>query len=142
MHNHILLLLLKTWANQFPFPSTTSLYIDGTAALCQRFLLDITFDQILFISFRIIEQLKPPHITHDEWVNYVLEWQNLQFNVDSEQQIFEKRFHGRLILLLEYFLPEIGWKDIAEKIFSYFRFHAWSGMWSRVLRLISQHTTY
>ena len=45
---------------------------------------------------------------------------NLQFNVVSELQIFEKLIHGSFNLLSE-FLAEICWEEIAEEIFfSYF----------------------
>ena len=37
------------------------------------------------------------HTTHVAYVNFIHEWQHLQFNVDSEQQIFKKLFHGRFI---------------------------------------------
>ena len=36
--------------------------------------------------------------THVVFVNFICEWWNLQFKVDSERQIFEQLFHGRLIL--------------------------------------------
>ena len=39
----------------------------------------------------------------------------LQFNVDSERQIFEELFHGNFILLSD-FLP-ICWEEFAEEIF-------------------------
>ena len=28
---------------------------------------------------------------------FIREWRNLQFNIDSERQIFEKLFHGSII---------------------------------------------
>ena len=37
------------------------------------------------------------HSTHIVCVNFIREWVDLQFNVDSERQIFEKLFHGRFI---------------------------------------------
>ena len=46
------------------------------------------------------------HTSHVVCVSFISEWQDLQFNVDSERQIFEKLFHGRFILL-SVFLPEI-----------------------------------
>ena len=36
------------------------------------------------------------HTSHDVCVNFIHEWLDLQFNVDSERQIFEKLFHGSL----------------------------------------------
>ena len=44
-------------------------------------------------------------ITYVECVNFIREWQDLQFNVDSERQIFEN-FSWQLYLLSE-ILPEI-----------------------------------
>ena len=35
--------------------------------------------------------------THVECVNFKREWRDLQFNVASERQIFEKLFHGSFI---------------------------------------------
>ena len=37
------------------------------------------------------------HTTHVVCVNFMREWRDLQFNVDSERKIFEKHFHGRFI---------------------------------------------
>ena len=37
------------------------------------------------------------HTTHVVCVNFMREWRDLQFNVDSERQIFEKLFHGNFI---------------------------------------------
>ena len=37
------------------------------------------------------------HTTHVVCVNFLREWWDLQFNVDSERQIFEKLSHGRFI---------------------------------------------
>ena len=37
------------------------------------------------------------HTTHVVCVNFIHESRDLQFNVDSERQIFEKLFHGRFI---------------------------------------------
>ena len=46
------------------------------------------------------------HITLVMCVNFIRERWDIQFNVDSERQIFEKLFHGSFILLSE-ILPEI-----------------------------------
>ena len=35
-----------------------------------------------------------PHTTHVEFVNFIREWWDLEFNVYSERQIFKKLFHG------------------------------------------------
>ena len=37
------------------------------------------------------------HITHVVCVNFICEWWDLQFNVDSKREIFENRFRGRFI---------------------------------------------
>ena len=57
------------------------------------------------------------------------EWQDLQFKVDSERQIFEKLFMAILFLLSE-FLPEICREEATEKMFFFFifRFDVWPGM--------------
>ena len=81
------------------------------------------------------------HTTHVVCVNFMREWWGLQFNVDSERQIFEKLFHGNFYLLSE-FLPEICWEEVAEEIFFVFRFDVWPGTRTLAFRLISQHTTY
>ena len=39
------------------------------------------------------------HTTYVVCVNFTHEWRDLQFNVDSERQIFEKLFHGTFYLL-------------------------------------------
>ena len=69
------------------------------------------------------------HTTHVVYVNFIREWRNLQLNIDSERQIFEKFFSWQIYLLSE-FLPEICWEKIARKIFFFFifRFDAWSGI--------------
>ena len=36
------------------------------------------------------------HTTHVVCVNFIHEWRHLQFNVDSERQIFDKALHGSL----------------------------------------------
>ena len=35
------------------------------------------------------------HTAHVVCVNFIREWRDLRFNVDSEGQFFEKLFHGR-----------------------------------------------
>ena len=37
------------------------------------------------------------HTTHVVCVNFISEWREVHFNVDSERGIFEKLFHGRFI---------------------------------------------
>ena len=74
-------------------------------------------------------------------VNFISVGRNLQFNINSEEKVFVKIFSWQIYLISE-FLSEIGWEEIAEEIFSYYRFDAWSGIQTRALRLISQHTAY
>ena len=42
------------------------------------------------------------HTTHMVCVNFICEWRELQFNVASEWQIFEKLFRGRFIYCLSF----------------------------------------
>ena len=42
----------------------------------------------------------------------------LQFNIDSERQIFRETFSWQVYLLLE-FLPEICWEEISKEIFAF-----------------------
>ena len=51
-----------------------------------------------------------PHITYVVSVNFIHEWRNQQFKVDSERQIFKKLFMAILFALRE------------EIFFSHFRF--------------------
>ena len=67
-------------------------------------------------SVRIIDLVS--HTTHVVYVNFMREWRDLQFNVDSERQIFSWQFY-----LLSEFLPEIA----AEKLFV-FCFDVWPGL--------------
>ena len=46
------------------------------------------------------------HTTHVVCVNFIRQRRDLQFNVDSERQFFEKLFSWQFYLLSE-FLPEI-----------------------------------
>ena len=39
------------------------------------------------------------HTTHFVCVNFIHEWRDLQFTVDSEREIFEKLFLGKFITL-------------------------------------------
>ena len=59
------------------------------------------------------------HTTYVLCVNFIRMWWDLEFNVDSERQIFEKLFQG---FLFSEFLKEICWEEIGEEIFffSYF----------------------
>ena len=90
------------------------------------------------------------------WVRiFIHEWLNIQFNFDSERQIFEKLFLDRFIysqIFLFFFfffvLPETDrnlLKWIRRKnvfFFFIFRFYDWPGIRTRAPQLISQHSTF
>ena len=61
------------------------------------------------------------HTTPVVCLNFIRKWRDLQFNVDSERQIFWETFSWQ-VYLLSAFLPDICWKEIAKEIFffSYF----------------------
>ena len=90
-------------------------------------------------TVRIIDLVS--HITYVVCVNFMHKWQDLQFKVDTERQIFWETFHGNFYWLSE-FLPEICWEEIAEEILFVFRFDVWPGTRTLAFRLISQHTIY
>ena len=73
---------------------------------------------------RIIDLVS--HATYVVCVNFMHNWLDLQFKVDSERQIFWETFNGNFIYFSE-FLPEICWKEIAEEILYIFRFDVWPG---------------
>ena len=79
------------------------------------------------------------HTTYVVCVNFIHEWWNLQFNIDSEWQILWETFHGSFYLLSD-FLLEICWEENAEEIIFVFYFGVWPKARSMVLRRISQHT--
>ena len=79
------------------------------------------------------------HATYVVCFNFIHEWQDLQFNVDSEQQIFEKLFMAILFTFPE-FLPEICWKEIAEK--NTFRISFWCLAWSSNPVFLSNKPTH
>ena len=74
---------------------------------------------------RIIDLVS--HTTYVVCVDFIRKWQDLQFKVDSEWQIFWETFHGSFFNLRSEFLPEICWKEIAEEILFVFRFDVWPG---------------
>ena len=76
-------------------------------------------------SVRITAELLTPLMLRA--LNFIREWRDLQFNIDSERQIFEKLFHGRFIFTLKVLL-KIRWEEVAEEIFFYFIFDDWPGM--------------
>ena len=62
------------------------------------------------------------HTTHIVCVNFfICEWRDLQFNADSELQIFEKLFHGRSIYS-QSFCQKSAERKSPKKYFSYFNF--------------------
>ena len=61
------------------------------------------------------------HITHVVCGNFICEWRDLQFNVDSERQIYEKFLHGRLIYS-QSFCQKSAQRKLPKKYFSYFIF--------------------
>ena len=68
------------------------------------------------------------HITHVVCVNFMREWRDLQFNVDSERQIFEKLFHGNFIYS-QTFCQKSAERKSSKKYFSYFNFFDdWPGI--------------
>ena len=67
---------------------------------------------------------------------FIREWHNLQFNVDSERQIFEKHFHDKFIYSQSFW----GRGNRRRKFL--FCFDVWPGIRTLALRLMSQHTTY
>ena len=58
-----------------------------------------------------------PHTTHVVCVNSIRKWRDLQFNVDSEGQIFEKLFLWQVYLLSEFCQKSAERKSLN---FSYF----------------------
>ena len=57
---------------------------------------------------------------------FITEWRDLQFKVDSEQQIFEKFFSWQFYLFSE-FLPGIYGDEVAEEVLFVFYFDVWPG---------------
>ena len=55
------------------------------------------------------------HVTHVVCVNFICEWRDLLFNIDSERQIFENIFNGNFILFPE-FIPDLRGKKIVKEI--------------------------
>ena len=74
-------------------------------------------------------------------VNFIYEWRDLLFKVDSERHIYLRNFSLQFYLLLKLLL-EICGEQIAEDILFVFRFDVWPGTRTLAFRLISQHTTY
>ena len=59
------------------------------------------------------------HTTYVACFHFIHEWQDLQFKVDSERQIFLRNVFLSFYLLSE-FLPEIYGVEVTEKMFSYY----------------------
>ena len=68
------------------------------------------------------------HTTYVVCVNFIREWRDLQFNVDSERQIFEKFFHGRFLIYSQSFCQKSAERKSPKKYFSYFIFNDWLGI--------------
>ena len=71
------------------------------------------------------------HTTNAMCVNFVHEWGNLQFKVDSERHVFEKIFMA-ILFTLRIFARNLlrgSW----QRIFIFFRFDVWPGIWTRAL---------
>ena len=79
------------------------------------------------------------HTTNVVCVNFIHEWRDLQFKVDSERQIFKKHFMA-LLFTLRVFARNLS--AVAEGIPFVFYFDVWPGTRTLAFRLISQHTTY
>ena len=59
------------------------------------------------------------HTTYVVCVNFIHEWRDLQFKVDSERQIFEKLFHGNFIYS-QSFCQKSAERKSPKKYFLYF----------------------
>ena len=78
-------------------------------------------------SVRIIDLAS--HTTYVVCVNFIHKWRALQFNVDSQRQIFWETFHGNFI-----YSQSLCWEDIAEEILFVFCFDVWPGARTLSLR--------
>ena len=106
------------------------------------------FMESTYIHTYIIGHYKQPfsqdyglasHTTHVECVNFIHERWDLQFNVDSEWQIFEKLFHGRFIYSQSFCL-KCAERKSPRKYFLYFIFDVSSGI--RTQAFASNKPTY
>ena len=68
------------------------------------------------------------HATHVVCVNFIRERRDIQFNVDSERQIFEKFFHGSFIYFQIFCQKSAAKRKPPKKYFSYFVFDDWPGI--------------
>ena len=62
------------------------------------------------------------HTTYVLCVNFIREWRDLQFNVDSERQIFWEKFSWQ-VYVLYCFCQKSAERKSLKKYFSYFIFH-------------------
>ena len=85
---------------------------------------------------RIIDLVS--YTTYVVCFNFIREWRDLQFKVDSERPIFEKLFMA-ILLLSQSFCQKCAEKKSPKKYFSYFVLMSGLGLEPC---LISQHTTY
>ena len=82
------------------------------------------------------------HTSHVVCFNFIHDSKDQQFNVDSERQIFWATFSWQVYLLSRVFSRNLLKGNRRRNIFFLLRFDAWSGIRTRALRLISQHSTY
>ena len=112
------LLLLSLYVLVFYYQSKTPVVIgwhcsDSTLFSRIKFCFNAgAFNQRYKTNFNsymytyIIGHYNPSHTTHVACIDFICKWRDLQFNVDSQLQIFEILYHGRLIYSQE-FLTEI-----------------------------------
>ena len=82
------------------------------------------------------------HTTHVVCINFRRKWLNLQFNVDSAQQIIWETFHGSFNYS-QIFARNLLRGNRRRNIFLlYLILMSGLGLETRLLRLISQHTTH
>ena len=79
---------------------------------------------------------------HVVCVNFIHEWCQLQFEVDSECQIFFEKFFVAILFGLTEFLPEICWKKVIAEEILVFIFSFWYLTWSLNRGLTSKKTTH
>ena len=82
------------------------------------------------------------HTTYVVCVNFIPEWRDLQFKVDSERQIFEKLFHGRFYFTLRVFARNLlrGNRNREERYS--FRISFWCLAWDLNPGFSSNKATY
>ena len=117
--------------------------------LGHTFKLNTSFKEVLCSTY-VIGHYNPSVriinlVSHTTYVvgcvNFIHKWQDLQFKVDSERQIFWETFNGNFIYSLS-FCQKSAERESPKKYFFVFCFDVWPGTRTLALRLISQHTTY